>query len=171
VFGFSFDNLGGTTPEAIVTTGDSDGAAFVDGSLAGILVARWSYGGQASSISVFGNGTYAADLSYYRSQILAVTEQLACSDGIDDDGDGLVDVADPGCYEGGDPFETNALVACDDGIDNDGDGFVDWDGGAGGTPDPQCAGEGWRHEKNGTGCGIGFEVVLLTPLLARLVRR
>ena len=203
VLGFSFDNLGSTTPEAIVTTGDSGGAAFVGNSLAGILVARWSYGGQASSSSVFGNGSYVADLSYYRNQILTVTADTACSDGIDDDGDGLVDLADPGCTDVADPFETDASVACDDGfdndgdglvdwpadvgcqaatsgnespacddgIDNDGDGAIDWDGGPGVTPDPQCASNAWRnHESPPVGCGLGFEVVLLAPLAARLAR-
>ena len=128
---FSFDNLG-TVPEAIATTGDSGGAVFVGDQLAGIINARWSFGGQASSSSVFGNGTYVADLSYYASQIDAVTSLSACSDGIDDDGDGLVDLADPGCYDANDPFETNALAACDDGFDNDGDGLVDW------PNDPGC---------------------------------
>ena len=203
--GFSFDDLAGASPEAIVTTGDSGGAAFVDDSLAGILVARTIYGGQASASSVFGNGTYAADLSYYRSQILAVTAELACSDGLDDDGDGLVDLDDPGCYALDDPFETNALVACDDGfdddadglvdwpadpgcqhvislkedpacdddVDNDGDGAIDWDGGlGGGTPDPNCASKPWRNlESPSSGCGLGFEVVFLAPLLALLARR
>ena len=130
--GFSFDDLGGTAPECVGTTGDSGGAAFVDGELAGILVAIWSYGGQAAGTSVFGNGTYVADLSYYRDQILSVAAGRACSDGVDDDGDGLVDLEDPGCYGPDDPFETNALVPCDDGFDNDADGLVDW------PSDPGC---------------------------------
>lgn len=204
--GFSFDDLGGTSPEAIATTGDSGGAAFVDDSLAGILVAVWFYGGQASASSVFGNGTYVADLSYYQDQILAVTAERACDNGLDDDGDGLVDLDDPGCYGLDDPFETNALVACDDGFDNDADGLVDWpddpgcqyvmslkedpacddgldndsdgaidwDGGpGGGTPDPQCVSEPWRNIESAPAprCGLGFEVGLLAPLLARLARR
>ncbi len=204
VFGLSFDDLGGVSPEAIVTTGDSGGAAFVANALAGILVARWSFGGQSGTSSVFGNGSYVADLSYYQSQILAVTAERACSDGLDDDGDGLVDLADPGCYGPGDPFETNALVACDDGfdndadglvdwgydpgcalvtslkenpacdddLDNDGDGAIDWDGGVGAaTPDPQCTSGPWRDlESSPPSCGLGFEISLLAPLLARLAR-
>lgn len=49
----------------------------------------------------------------------------ACNDGIDNDGDGLVDMADPDCVnvQGGE--------ACNDGIDNDGDGLIDID-------DPNC---------------------------------
>ncbi len=48
----------------------------------------------------------------------------ACADGIDDDGDGLVDVADPACL-----FECTLserpLPACADAFDDDGDGLVD----------------------------------------------
>jgi hypothetical protein len=88
----------------------------------------------------------------------------ACSNGIDDDGDGLIDVgSDPGCASENDASETSvcsdgldndgdALTdfpadpgcadahstqedpACDDDVDNDGDGRIDWDGGAGGGP-------------------------------------
>jgi hypothetical protein len=58
--------------------------------------------------------------------------QVACADGIDNDGDGLVDLADPGCANGADTSEHNSQLACDDGTDNDGDGLVD-------LADPGCA--------------------------------
>jgi hypothetical protein len=201
---FDFDS-GAAAHEAVGATGDSGGAVFVGGAgdseLAGIIFAIYGYVGQPSATSLFGNGTFAADLSYYRAAILDVTSERACSDGTDDDGDGLVDYpADPGCLAAGDPFETNALVACDDGfdsdgdglvdfpddpgcrdplwlaenpacsdgVDNDGDGKIDWNGGpGGGTPDPQCT-SAWRNAENG--CGLGFELVLLAPLFARLRR-
>ncbi|RIL08025.1 MAG: hypothetical protein DCC71_00810 [Proteobacteria bacterium] len=93
---------------------------------------------------------------------LQCTLRPACSNGLDDDGDGLVDAGvDPGCTGESDPSETSVcsdgvdndgdgLVdfpadpgcldahaalenpRCDDDLDNDGDGFIDWDGGAGG---------------------------------------
>ena len=67
-----------------------------------------------------------------------------CSDGIDNDGDGLIDAADPGCHSDGNPnnpgsynpggtSETNAQ--CSDGIDNDGDGLID-------AKDPGCHTDG-----------------------------
>jgi hypothetical protein len=56
-----------------------------------------------------------------------------CSDGIDNDGDGLADAADPGCQNPGDNDETNPVTPpqCSDGVDNDQDGVMDAD-------DPGC---------------------------------
>ncbi len=54
-----------------------------------------------------------------------------CSDGIDNDGDGLIDFpSDPGCVGGWDD-ELSHEFACDDGIDNNGDGLPD-------RKDPRC---------------------------------
>jgi hypothetical protein len=201
---FDFDE-GAAGHEAVAVPGDSGGPVFVGGAasseLAGVMFANSSFQGQPAGTSLFGNGTLAADLSYYRGAILAVTSERACADGSDDDGDGLVDTADPGCLDAADPFETNAIVPCDDGfdddgdglidypddpgcrdpqwlyedpkcsdgLDNDGDGGIDWNGGpGGGTPDPQCT-TPWRN-REASGCGLGFELVLLAPLLARLRR-
>ena len=51
----------------------------------------------------------------------------SCRDGIDNDGDGLIDhPADPGCADPNDPSERAAELPCDDGLDNDSDGFVDY---------------------------------------------
>jgi Right handed beta helix region len=59
----------------------------------------------------------------------------ACADGLDNDGDLLVDLADPGCTSSSDTDETNPAApppppppppaACADGLDNDGDLLVD----------------------------------------------
>lgn len=54
------------------------------------------------------------------------TEPPACSDGIDNDGDELVDMNDPGCDSAGDNDETDpSPTQCSDEIDNDGDDFID----------------------------------------------
>jgi len=79
------------------------------------------------------------------SQIAATTLEVqgggatmpaACGDGIDNDGDGLTDLADPGCTDSADNDESNTVVspaaACGDGIDNDGDGLID-------LADPGCS--------------------------------
>ena len=54
------------------------------------------------------------------------TEPPACSDGIDNDGDELVDMNDPGCDSVGDNDESDpSPTQCSDEIDNDGDGSID----------------------------------------------
>jgi len=69
---------------------------------------------------------------------------VACSNQRDDDGDGLVDAADPGCPAT--PGGERGTKQCDDGIDNDGDGRIDFDPitqsdpeFAAGRGDPGCA--------------------------------
>jgi hypothetical protein len=66
----------------------------------------------------------------------------ACSDGVDNDGDSLIDMADPGCTGADDidegnnvvvpypvppvpPVPPNPVPACSDGVDNDNDSFID----------------------------------------------
>lgn len=94
---------------------------------------------------------------------------IACSDGIDDDGDGLVDLDDPGCRNASWTVEN---PACDNDLDDDKDGKIDWDGGSGGgTPDPQCGDMPWRKGEASSGCGLGAELAFVVPLLAWLRRR
>lgn len=68
-----------------------------------------------------------------------------CSDGVDNDGDGLIDQADPQCYgprgaESAEGISRRFADACADGVDNDGDGLTDRD-------DPEClASEGASEE-------------------------
>ncbi|MBT3222574.1 MAG: hypothetical protein HN348_26160 [Proteobacteria bacterium] len=52
--------------------------------------------------------------------------ELACDDGHDDDGDGLVDCEDGDCHD-------SCRKVCDDLTDNDGDGLVDFN-------DDDCSG-------------------------------
>lgn len=59
-----------------------------------------------------------------------------CSDGIDNDGDGNVDLADQGCSGSGDDSEattSSTASQCSDGIDNNGDGNADF------PEDPGCS--------------------------------
>jgi hypothetical protein len=134
VFTTDFSRSGGTTHECQVATGDSGGAAFSKvgdvWELTGIHHARSAFSGQEDRTALFGNESWLVQLSDYRDQILNIIALSgpACSNGIDDDGDGLVDYpADPGCLDGDDAFERSASLPCDDGIDNDGDGGVDFD--------------------------------------------
>jgi hypothetical protein len=112
----------------------------------------------------------------------------ACDDGLDNDGDGLADhPSDPGCRSALSPAEK---PQCQDGLDNDGASGIDFDGGASldldddgfideqfnpgtpavGTADPQCA-YAWGAKERPPACGIGFELVLLAPMLTGLARR
>ncbi len=74
-------------------------------------------------------------------------DTLPCANGLDDDGDGRIDAADPGCNWRGDDSEIDPLQApgCADGRDDDGDGAVDF------PADPDCVAAG-RVERPGA-CG------------------
>jgi hypothetical protein len=50
-----------------------------------------------------------------------------CGNGIDDDGDGTKDAADPGCANTSDIDERSPTLPCDNGVDDDGDGRKDFD--------------------------------------------
>ncbi len=63
---------------------------------------------------------------------VSIREAPACTDGLDNDDDGLPDWPDdPGCRG---PFDTDEMDPgqCGDGLDNDDDGFTDW------PSDPAC---------------------------------
>jgi hypothetical protein len=71
------------------------------------------------------------------SGVYVATLASQCANGVDDDGDGLDDLADPGCTNGGDldeqdPDLHDPSVPCNDGVDNDDDGLVDF------SDDPGC---------------------------------
>ncbi len=69
------------------------------------------------------------------SSNISVTVFVAeCTDGIDNDGDLLIDYgSDPGCESFGDDDETDTTpVQCVDGVDNDGDSLIDY------PADPGC---------------------------------
>jgi hypothetical protein len=131
------------------------------------------------TISAFGEDEagelYVTHYSSSSGAIHRITSPPPCDDGLDNDGDGLVDAGnDPGCRNASSTLED---PRCDDDDDNDGDGRIDWDGdpegnGDGpGLPDSQCP-DAWRNKERAGRCGLGFELVLLlTPLLAWHRRR
>ncbi|MFT5357005.1 MAG: putative repeat protein (TIGR01451 family)/MYXO-CTERM domain-containing protein [Polyangiales bacterium] len=90
------------------------------------------YAGQAISATA----TAASDLESLPSAEVVVTSVAggaACSDGIDNDGDGFTDFPDdPECMSADDPDEAS-VPECADGIDNDGDGDIDF------GADPGCS--------------------------------
>lgn len=66
----------------------------------------------------------------------------ACRDSIDNDEDGLTDLADPGCVETEDDDETDPAEppVCANGLDDDADGLIDW------PDDVDCAAAGAPEE-------------------------
>ncbi len=74
-------------------------------------------------------GNMVVDVSHLYGYIFFTVND--CEDGIDNDGDGVADLDDPGC-DPSDPEDYWELGGeCDDRLDNDGDGLVDVD-------DPDC---------------------------------
>ena len=123
--------------EAALTEGDSGGGAFTgsgaSAELTGILFGRTAYFSQPANTSLYGNEGLIVDLFAYRSAILAVIDQPDCSNGLDDDGDGLTDYpSDRGCVDAFDSNERGAAVECDNGIDDDADTLIDY------PSDPGC---------------------------------
>jgi hypothetical protein len=96
----------------------------------------------------------------------------ACSDGLDNDGDGFIDYPnDPGCASA---ISTSESPACQDGVDDDLDGKIDFDGGASanhgvalGPPDPQCT-KATGTSETVKGCGLGFELAFAIGAWGRL---
>ena len=75
----------------------------------------------------------------------------ACSDGLDNDGDGFADYPDdPGCESALDPDETD-IPQCADGLDNDGDGFIDY------PDDPSCSSYLDDDESGAPACSDGID--------------
>ncbi len=133
-FIMNFDALRGPSrndPEAQAVPGDSGGAAFAWRSgtpeLVGLLFAQSFFVDQPAQTALFGNASLAGDVWFHRDQILAALSLSDCVDGLDNDGDGLIDhPADPGCLAEDDVNELNPGIECDNGLDDDGDGFIDW---------------------------------------------
>ncbi len=72
-------------------------------------------------------GTNCARITFQNRQVFVANAQ--CSDGYDNDGDGLIDFPqDSGCTSAADNDEYNSTFVpqCRDGIDNDSDGLVDF---------------------------------------------
>lgn len=103
-----------------------------------------------------------------------ITIETNCSDGLDNDTDGLIDCADPDCVGqpgpgGGICGEESGLVNCTDTVDNDGDGLVDcadptscWHVVASGCPDTETfCGEATADEDFDDGFG-GYDNQPLT---------
>lgn len=131
---------GGTHPGVSLLAGqvavDSDGL---------ILLSRFSCG-QASvcdeivKLHPTGAWSVVASGSYGILGLTTATPtSAACSNGLDDDQDGLVDhPADGGCTSASDTSEKHYALRCDDGIDDDHDGWTDFVKAPATGGDPGC---------------------------------
>ncbi len=104
-----------TPHEAAVGLGDSGGGVFLKNGdrweLAGVLFATQTSERQPPRTTLYGNITLAADVAAYRAQILSHVSVPSCSNGLDDDGDGLRDhPEDDGCTSPEDRTEASPLV-------------------------------------------------------------
>ncbi len=86
----------------------------------------------------------------------ACTQTPQCSDGIDNDGDGAVDMNDFSCANPSDNDETNPKSACQDGVDNDGDGKID-------MIDPGCSSQQDNDEFNAPVSTVDVSIVKSGP--------
>lgn len=110
----------GTGSEGHATVGDSGGPVFTlkgtGWELAGVIWATNEFVGQPRSTSTYGNLTFAADLAYYRTQILDIITPL-CGNGHltpdEDCDDG--NTADGDCCSSTCSFEAVG-ANCDDGL-------------------------------------------------------
>ncbi len=112
------------------------------------------YGGEVPSSGVYTQGTLVDGAGCEPSSTLWHCESLslcdsshvcrkpACSDGMDNDGDGKIDLADPGCLDIIDDDETDPASPpqCANGIDDDGNGLTDY------PQDPGCVSAGDPQE-------------------------
>jgi len=105
--------------------------------------------GPVGRVGLAEDQTITADADLASSFAISATP---CDDGVDDDGDGAVDLADGGCESAADPSETDVRWACGDGI-------------ADAPDDPSCP-----RPPPPQGCGLGFELVALVWLAARRSR-
>lgn len=157
----------------VTATGTSMAAPHVAGAFAAMRSAIPSLTVDAGLQALIDTGTPVTDsrnsITKPRIDIELAIKSLApgeCFNGLDDDLDGFADYpGDPGCATGFWPEDP----ACQDGIDNDGDGRIDF---SGASPDPGCASAFDASEVNpASSCGVGFELVLVLPLILAARRR
>jgi hypothetical protein len=115
--------------------------------LSGVAQDGTSYGVSINTDGSFSGYAWSDEFGAIDFSPASAFTAPACSDTIDNDGDGWIDADDPGCYAGvrydpADTDESNSGEDCSDGIDNDGDGLID-------AADPECT-NGWVDSEKPT---------------------
>jgi formylglycine-generating enzyme required for sulfatase activity len=104
----------------------------------GMRGGSWNDAGKYLGAAEVLNNPRTLEVHFIGFRVATLTSGLPeCGDEADNDGDGLSDLADPGCSDASDLDEHAPALACDDGADNDGDGKADYLAAGGG--DPACA--------------------------------
>lgn len=91
-----------------------------------------------------GTNSNGSNTSTVTVNVNALTQ---CNDGLDNNGNGQIDMADPGCTDPTDPTES---TQCADGINNDGDAWTD-------LADPGCTGPTDTTESPNPQCSDGVD--------------
>jgi hypothetical protein len=103
----------------------------------------------SKNVYVYINGV---DEPVWAYRLTSAPAAPGCIDGRDNDGDGQIDLADPGCEGPLDTTESNGSTsACSDGTDNDGDARVDY------PDDPGCSDSGDTSELGTSECDDGID--------------
>ena len=127
------------------------GTGAADGAGAWTVNNFGAFGGMYGGLEVTATAQVAGELESEPSVPCEVDPKRACSDGLDNDGDGRTDFpADPGCESPTDSDESDA-PQCSDGIDNDGAGGTDW------PNDPSCYGPDDVTEDGTPACSDGID--------------
>jgi endoglucanase len=146
-----------------VTLNNSDGSVtlgdYLDTTLPGtwqhVVIPLEDFPGDADRFfRVYFHKRAAEDVDFLLDNVYLVpgTQTVfVCSDGLDNDSDGVADMEDPGCSSVFDHDEYNVpILQCNDGADNDGDGLSDLD-------DPGCENESDDDETNLSACEDGLD--------------
>lgn len=132
------------------TLTDADGAFILSDVIVGsytLTVQKDGYGSSSQSVSVTAGQDLATQFA------LPNTPVEICGDGLDNDGNGLIDCADPVCV--GTAACPPPVEICGDGLDNDGNGLADCAdlacSGTAGCPPPvaEICGDGIDNDENG----------------------
>jgi len=107
--------------------GDSGGPAFFTRNGVEYVAGVTSFGQGYNSFSAIVSDYYDTFIASIVTDLMAPDPEI-CDNGIDDNGDGLVDCDDPYCFR----FPACIQEICDNGIDDNGNGLVDCE-------DPACA--------------------------------
>jgi hypothetical protein len=161
--GLTWSNAPAISGAALAAAGGAAAGAWVELDVTGAIAGPGALSLAIQSLSddsVRYSSKEGADPPQLVLELEPATAPLVCSNGLDDDGDGLADFpGDAGCANAGDDSERQAGLPCDDGVDQDGDTLVDF------PADPSCRSVLWISESGVPRCGLGFELTLLLPVL------